>query len=210
MLPIDLSHLQSVTLDRLIKSQFFPRHFESRGVGASFLRSTVTLSALSKGLVKRHGYRVKYPRSIPSLTVLDFLGREPSHVCKSNTWTQDEDMCTVSPPTACSSQLYFSFLVSAFMGIQQQLVQCNFTSFHWCSPIFCDTLWYSERCSIAGLMFYWWSPPSNSSEYQTAKPSHWPTDSNIPLEHAQATWKIKQKILQIQYQLQRLLGTSHR
>jgi hypothetical protein len=30
------------------------------------------------------------------------------------------------------------------------------------------------------------------------------------LEHAQATWKIKQKILQIQYQLQRLLGTSHR
>lgn len=47
------------------------------------LRNTVTLSALSKGLVKRHGYRVKYPRSIPSLTVLDFLGREPSHVCKS-------------------------------------------------------------------------------------------------------------------------------
>ena len=68
ILPIDLSHLQSVTLDRLIKSQFFPRHFESRGVGASFLRSTVTLSALSKGLVKRHGYRVKYPRSIPSRT----------------------------------------------------------------------------------------------------------------------------------------------
>ena len=168
---------------------------------------------------------------IPSLIVLDFLRREPGHVCKSKFILHHEigDNGTVTEtfwlqyldsgrgrahcvtPTALSSQLHFTFLVSAFMGIQQTWTDISiYLNMRWLnidcihnlsmqlyifSLILCNILWYSVifRMVFAGLMFYWWSPPSNSSEYQTAKPSHWLTDLAIPLEHAQATWKINKK-----------------